>query len=71
MEKQWGINTELGGLFVDINFFIRNKVKTTSTTGDLIWIHFENSQTISILNKDWKEIQILLRETKINKIIDE
>lgn len=71
MEKQWGINTESGGLFVDINFFVRNKVKTTSTTGDLIWIHFENSQTISILNKDWKEIQILLRETKINKIINE
>lgn len=74
-DKEWPINTPVGGMLLNIDFFRRIKVnsirKNKSCDGQILFINIDGGQSISIFEKDWQEIQIELRNQKINKIINE
>ncbi len=54
--KEWGINTPIGGMLVDIKFFNRIKVKETRKTEDILFIHLTDNQSFSILEKAFLDI---------------
>jgi hypothetical protein len=68
--KEWGINTPIGEMLVDIKFFNKIKVKETRKTGDILFIHLTDNQSFSILEKDWIEISQLVRNNKIDSILN-
>lgn len=68
--KEWGINTPIGGMLVDIKFFNRIKVKETKKNGDILFINLTDGQSFSILEKDWIEISQLIRNDKIESILN-
>jgi hypothetical protein len=68
--KEWGINTPIGEMLVDIKFFNKIKVKETRKTGDILFIHLTDNQSFSILEKDWIEISQLVRNNKIESILN-
>lgn len=68
--KEWGINTPIGGMLIDINFFKKLSVREVKKVGDILFIHLTDGQSFSILEKDWTEIQQTLRENKIESILN-
>ena len=71
IEKQWLISTPIDQIMVTIDFFKNIKINEIRAVGHAIFLNIDQNHTISIYDKDWKEVQILLREIKINKIINE
>jgi hypothetical protein len=70
MKEEWGINTPLGAMMVNLDFFERIKVNKIKKSGMILFINIDYGDTISILEKNWNEIKILLRNKKINDILD-
>lgn len=68
--KEWGINTPIGGMLVDINFFKKIKANEVRKVGDILFIHLTDGQSFSILEKHWIEISQLLRNDKIDSVLN-
>lgn len=69
MKEEWGINTPLGAMMVNLDFFERIKVNKIKKSGMILFINIDYGDTISILEKDWEEIKLELRNDKISKIL--
>jgi hypothetical protein len=69
MKNEWVINTSVGAILVNIDFFEKIQVKKVRKISDLLFIQLEDFQTFSISEKDWIEIQQEIRENKINSLI--
>lgn len=67
--KEWGINTPIGAMMVDLTFFRRIKVNQIRKNSEILFINIDYGETISILEKDWEEIKLELRNDKISKIL--
>lgn len=71
--KKWNINSEIGFIDVDIDFFIDLKINSQTfheiqTDFTLTKVETDGG-TFLIDNKDWIEIQSHLRTIKIDEII--
>lgn len=71
--KKWTINTEMGFIEVDINFFIGLKIISQTIheiQDDFSLTKVESDATQFIIDsKEWKEVQSELRMIQIDKIL--
>jgi len=67
--KEWGINTPIGEMLVNIDFFEKIQVKEVRKISDLLFIQLEDFHTFSISEKDWIEIKQQVRENKLNNLL--
>jgi hypothetical protein len=68
--KEWGINTLNGSVMLNIDFFKRIRVNKIKKSGEILFINIDYGDAISILEKDWKEIELELRDIKISKLLN-
>ena len=73
--KKWNINTEAGFVDVPIEFFIGMNIiteKEINITQNLKIINLmtEEEGELIIDKSDWEEIKTLIREIKINRILN-
>lgn len=73
LSKKWTINTEMGFIEVDINFFIGLKIISQTIheiQDDFSLTKVESDGTQFIIDsKEWKEVQSELRMIQIDKIL--
>ena len=73
--KKWNINTEAGFVDVPIEFFIGMNIITEKKHAiyegfEVINLMTEEEGELIIDKSDWEEIKTLIREIKINRILN-
>jgi hypothetical protein len=70
MTNEWIIMTPIGEITTKIDFFERLKIKKIKDLSGLFYIELQDSLEFGILQKDWNEINQIIRNKKIKKILN-
>jgi hypothetical protein len=65
------INTPIGEIEVDMNFFETIKIKSKRTYNNTTFITLLDNQTFSLADTDFITIDKLLREKKLNTLLNQ